>query len=84
MDVLSFQWGMVGERSVFVNSSFVVWMNSKEEGTLHVGLLEWDDSRREKWGYGVVGGIESLCDNSDVLNSIIDCLSVEVGEIPVS
>lgn len=59
-------------------------MNSKEDDTLHVGLLEWDDSRREKRGYGVVGGIESLCDNNDVLNSIIDCLSVEVGEMPVS
>lgn len=59
-------------------------MNSKEDDVLRLGLLEWDDSRREKRGYGSVGGIESLCDNSDVLNSIIDCLNVIVNRMFVS
>ena len=63
-----------------VNSSFVVWMNSKEDDALRVSLLQWDGLRKEKRGFPVGGGIESLCDNCDVLNSLIDCLSVGMNE----
>ena len=84
MEEESVQCTIVGEKSGNVNSSFVDRMNRREHDSLRSGLLQWDQSRSEKRVFLVDGNIESLCDSYDILNSIIDYLSVEVNGIDVS